>query len=134
MTTAKPRPPPAPGRPGPFRCCRCATSSYSRTWSWRSSSDAKSRSARSMRRSLGNIHHARDEKNASDDDPASQSHLRGGTLANVLRMLWFPDGTVKVLVEALSAQGCQRHIAARITRPRQPRSTTRWESGSRRRP
>ena len=33
-----------------FRCCRCATSSSSRTWSCRSSSAARSRSPRSTRR------------------------------------------------------------------------------------
>src|SRR6202158_4650871 len=39
------------------------------------------------------------QKNASDDDPATDSIFEGGTLASVLQLLKLPDGTVKVLVE-----------------------------------
>ena len=39
------------------------------------------------------------QKNASDDDPATQAIYEVGTLANVLQLLKLPDGTVKVLVE-----------------------------------
>src|SRR5215207_2685594 len=39
------------------------------------------------------------QKNASDDDPATDSIFEVGTLATVLQLLKLPDGTVKVLVE-----------------------------------
>jgi ATP-dependent Lon protease len=39
------------------------------------------------------------QKNASDDDPATDSIFEIGTLASVLQLLKLPDGTVKVLVE-----------------------------------
>ncbi len=39
------------------------------------------------------------QKNASDDDPASDAIYSVGTLASVLQLLKLPDGTVKVLVE-----------------------------------
>ncbi len=39
------------------------------------------------------------QKNASDDDPATNSIYTIGTLASVLQLLKLPDGTVKVLVE-----------------------------------
>jgi ATP-dependent Lon protease len=39
------------------------------------------------------------QKNASDDDPATDSIFKVGTLASVLQLLKLPDGTVKVLVE-----------------------------------
>jgi ATP-dependent Lon protease len=39
------------------------------------------------------------QKNASDDDPATESIYEVGTLASVLQLLKLPDGTVKVLVE-----------------------------------
>src|ERR1700735_3268659 len=39
------------------------------------------------------------QKNASDDDPATDSMFTRGTLASVLQLLKLPDGTVKVLVE-----------------------------------
>src|SRR6266568_3911679 len=43
------------------------------------------------------------QKNASDDDPSTDSIFEVGTLASVLQLLKLPDGTVKVLVE-----GCER--------------------------
>ena len=39
------------------------------------------------------------QKNASDDDPATEAIYEVGTLASVLQLLKLPDGTVKVLVE-----------------------------------
>jgi ATP-dependent Lon protease len=39
------------------------------------------------------------QKNAADDDPATNAIFEVGTLANVLQLLKLPDGTVKVLVE-----------------------------------
>src|SRR5947209_20378776 len=39
------------------------------------------------------------QKNASDDDPATDAIFAVGTLATVLQLLKLPDGTVKVLVE-----------------------------------
>jgi ATP-dependent Lon protease len=39
------------------------------------------------------------QKNATDDDPATEAIYTAGTLASVLQLLKLPDGTVKVLVE-----------------------------------
>jgi ATP-dependent Lon protease len=41
------------------------------------------------------------QKNASDDDPATNAIYELGTLASVLQLLKLPDGTVKVLVEGV---------------------------------
>jgi ATP-dependent Lon protease len=41
------------------------------------------------------------QKNASDDDPGTDSIYEVGTLANVLQLLKLPDNTVKVLVEGV---------------------------------
>src|SRR6202140_2757918 len=50
------------------------------------------------------------QKNASDDDPATEAIYEVGTLASVLQLLKLPDGTVKVLVE-----GAQRAKMVRYT-------------------
>jgi ATP-dependent Lon protease len=50
------------------------------------------------------------QKNASDDDPATNSIYEIGTLASVLQLLKLPDGTVKVLVE-----GAQRGKVIKYT-------------------
>ncbi|HEV2571023.1 endopeptidase La [Methylocella sp. CPCC 101449] len=42
------------------------------------------------------------QKNAADDDPATDAIFTTGTLATVLQLLKLPDGTVKVLVEGLT--------------------------------
>jgi len=42
------------------------------------------------------------QKNATDDDPSTDSIFEVGTLASVLQLLKLPDGTVKVLVEGAS--------------------------------
>src|SRR5499425_1099389 len=41
------------------------------------------------------------QKNASDDEPATEAIYEIGTLASVLQLLKLPDGTVKVLVEGV---------------------------------
>ena len=47
------------------------------------------------------------QKNASDDDPATEAIYEVGTLASVLQLLKLPDGTVKLLVEgAQRATSC----------------------------
>src|SRR5262245_9070222 len=50
------------------------------------------------------------QKNASDDDPATDAIYEVGTLASVLQLLKLPDGTVKVLVE-----GAQRGKVLKYT-------------------
>src|ERR1700682_228986 len=50
------------------------------------------------------------QKNASDDDPATEAIYEIGTLASVLHLLKLPDGTVKVLVE-----GAQRAKVLKYT-------------------
>ena len=60
------------------------------------------------------------QKNASDDDPATDAIYSVGTLASVLQLLKLPDGTVKVLVEgaARAARASITPIARNITRPK----------------
>src|SRR6188472_4780199 len=50
------------------------------------------------------------QKNASDDDPATEAIYGVGTLASVLQLLKLPDGTVKVLIE-----GAQRATVKQYT-------------------
>src|SRR5579863_8132109 len=50
------------------------------------------------------------QKNASDDDPATDSIYEIGTLATVLQLLKLPDGTVKVLVEGVKRGRITRFI------------------------
>ena len=50
------------------------------------------------------------QKNASDDDPATEAIYEIGTLASVLQLLKLPDGTVKVLVEGAQRAGQSVHI------------------------
>ncbi len=49
------------------------------------------------------------QKNASDDDPATNSIFSVGTLASVLQLLKLPDGTVKVLVEGAARAQVKRY-------------------------
>jgi ATP-dependent Lon protease len=49
------------------------------------------------------------QKNASDDDPATDSIYGIGTLASVLQLLKLPDGTVKVLVEGAARAQVRRY-------------------------
>jgi len=50
------------------------------------------------------------QKNASDDEPVTEAIYEIGTLANVLHLLKLPDGTIKVLVE-----GAQRAKVVKYT-------------------
>src|SRR5437016_11241107 len=50
------------------------------------------------------------QKNASDDDPATEAIYEVGTLARVLQLLKLPDGTVKVLVEGASRAKIRRYV------------------------
>ena len=50
------------------------------------------------------------QKNAADDEPATEAIYEIGTLASVLQLLKLPDGTVKVLVE-----GAQRAKVVKYT-------------------
>ena len=50
------------------------------------------------------------KKNASDDEPAPEAIYEIGTLASVLQLLKLPDGTVKVVVE-----GAQRAKVVKYT-------------------
>src|SRR5262245_51429348 len=50
------------------------------------------------------------QKNASDDDPPTEAIYEIGTLASVLQLLKLPDGIVKVLVE-----GAQRAKVVKYT-------------------
>ena len=50
------------------------------------------------------------QKNASDDEPATEAIYEIGTLASVLQLLKLPDGSVKVVVE-----GAQRAKVVKYT-------------------
>jgi len=52
------------------------------------------------------------QKNAGDDDPASDAIYPIGTLASVLQLLKLPDGTVKVLVEGVARAGVRAYTRA----------------------
>jgi len=49
------------------------------------------------------------QKNASDDEPATEAIYEIGTLASVLQLLKLPDGTVKVLVEGVQRAQVVKH-------------------------
>jgi ATP-dependent Lon protease len=49
------------------------------------------------------------QKNAGDDDPATDAIYEIGTLASVLQLLKLPDGTVKVLVEGSARAKVSRY-------------------------
>ncbi len=51
------------------------------------------------------------QKNASDDDPATDAIYSVGTLASVLQLLKLPDGTVKVLVEGIARAKIRRYVS-----------------------
>src|SRR5271155_3275856 len=50
------------------------------------------------------------QKNAADDDPATDAIFDTGTLARVLQLLKLPDGTVKVLVEGATRARIRRYV------------------------
>ena len=60
------------------------------------------------------------QKNAGDDDPATDAIYQVGTLASVLQLLKLPDGTVKVLVEgtARARDRCATPTTPTTSRPR----------------
>ncbi len=49
------------------------------------------------------------QKNAGDDDPATDAIYETGTLASVLQLLKLPDGSVKVLVEGVASAKIVRY-------------------------
>jgi len=49
------------------------------------------------------------QRNAGDDDPATDAIYEVGTLASVLQLLKLPDGTVKVLVEGTARARIKRY-------------------------
>ena len=51
------------------------------------------------------------QKNAGDDDPATDDIFTIGTLASVLQLLKLPDGTVKVLVEGVARANVKNYTS-----------------------
>ena len=100
MTTAKPRPPPAPGETRaypvlPLRDIVVFPHMIVPLFVGRKKSIL---ALEEVMRSDTFILLAA-QKNASDDEPATEAIYEVGTLASVLQLLKLPDGTVKVLVE-----------------------------------
>ena len=58
------------------------------------------------------------QKNAAQDDPAAEDIYRVGTLSTILQLLKLPDGTVKVLVEGISARASPSS--------RKPNNISKW--------
>ncbi len=50
------------------------------------------------------------QQNAADDDPATDTIFKTGTIASVLQLLKLPDGTVKVLVEGAARARVRNYI------------------------
>ena len=74
------------------------------------------------------------QKNAGDDDPATDAIYQIGTLASVLQLLKLPDGTVKVLVEGNARARITRYTEQRQLfrgRGRTCRRSTRHEGRAR---
>ena len=99
MTTAKPRPPLAPGEPRaypvlPLRDIVVFPLVIAPFFVGRESILALEKVMRSDTFIL-----LATQKNASDDDPVTEAIYEIGTLASVLQLLRLPDGNVKVLVE-----------------------------------
>ena len=128
MTTSKPRAcRRCPAKPGPIRCCRCATSSCfpHMIVPLFVGREKSIKALEEVMRSDTFILLAT-QKNASDDDPATDSIYEVGTLASVLQLLKLPDGTVKVLVEgAERAKVDKLHRPHRILRGRRRRARRR---------
>ena len=81
------------------------------------------------------------QKNASDDDPATDAIFEVGTLASVLQLLKLPDGTVKVLVEGAERAKISRYtertdyyeaeasvLADEVGDPVEAEALSRWSS------
>jgi ATP-dependent Lon protease len=136
MTTAKPRPPPAPGeiRVYPVLPLR-DTVAFPHTITPLFVGRKKSILALEEAMRSDTFILLATQKNVSDDNPATEAIYEIGTLASVPQLLKLPDGTVKVLVEgAHRAKVVSTPIAASITKPRRSRWATRWVSASKRRP
>ncbi len=111
MTTAKPRPPPAPGETRaypvlPLRDIVVFPHMIVPLFVGRKKSILALEEV--MRSDTFILLTA--QKNASDDEPATEAIYEVGTLASVLQLLKLPDGTVKVLVE-----GAQRAKVVKYT-------------------
>ena len=74
------------------------------------------------------------QKNAADDDPATDAIYKIGTLASVLQLLKLPDGTVKVLVEGVGRARCTTYIRTRRLLRGRGRGARRRRSATRSRP
>ena len=100
MTVAKPRPPPAPGetRTYPVLPLRDIVVFPHNIVPLFVGREKSIRALEEVMRTDNYILLAT-QKNASDDDPSTDSIYEVGTLASVLQLLKLPDGTVKVLVE-----------------------------------
>ena len=111
MTTAKPRPPPAPGdtRAYPVLPLRDIVVFPHMIVPLYLGRKKSIRALEEVMRS-GIFLLLATQKNASDDDPATEAIYEVGTLASVLQLLKLPDGTVKVLVE-----GAQRAKVLKYT-------------------
>ena len=111
MTTAKPRPPLAPGETGaypalPLRDIVVFPHMIAALFVGRKKSILALEEA--IRANTFIL--LATQKNASDDEPAPEAIYETGTLASVLQLLKLPDGTVKVLVE-----GAQRAKVVKYT-------------------
>ena len=111
MTTANPRPPLAPGetRPYPVLPLRDTVVFPHMIVPLFLGRKKSMRALEEVMRSDSFILLAT-QKNASDDDPATEAIYEVGTLASVLQLLKLPDGTIKVLVE-----GAQRAKVLKYT-------------------
>jgi hypothetical protein len=70
------------------------------------------------------------QKKASDDEPVTEAIYEIGTLANVLHLLKLPDGTIKVLVDGAQRESGQVHRLQRVLRGRGGRAR-RHDGGAR---
>jgi ATP-dependent Lon protease len=111
MTTAKPRPPLAPGETRAYPVLPLRdTVAFPHTITPLFVGRKKSILALEKVMGSDTFILLATQKNASDDDPATEAIYEIGTLASVLQLLKLPDGTVKVLVE-----GAQRAKVVKYT-------------------
>ena len=125
----------APTR-GRSRCCRCATSSCSRTWSCRCSS-GRQKSIEALEEAMNGSRElllcraargrARRTSRTSDDI------YEVGTLGTIIQLLRLPDGTVKVLVEGKARARIRGFVERRavLLVEDEPLPTTRRRTASR---
>ena len=111
MTAAKPRPPPAPGETRVYPVLPLRdTVAFPHTITPLFVGRKKSILALEEAMRSDTFLLLATQKNASDDDPATEAIYEVGTLASVLQLLKLPDGTVKLLVE-----GAQRAKVVKYT-------------------